>query len=531
MTATVRPDPISDEQLALRLSAALFALAAWPLLLVDVPPFQDLPNHLATVTVLLHPSRYPEFVFNGFLKTNGALFAWLYFVGRAVGLPLASRLFTALVLAVGALVLPRFVLEMTGSRGRMKSAMLFAWPFVHNWFVSMGMLDFALGVPLSLFALMLLERQRKEWSWARAAAIAGVAVLTWYAHVFALLVVHLLVGIHVLVQAFARRGKGWRERLSEVRLLVPLLPGTALALASLYGHLTEPGGAMQGYVKLSMQLPPWELLYNAWSEWQWGFTSLSITSLVATLGLAFFGWKNRRECPPFFGGCAFLAMGLAYLFVPYIATNWFHVNSRFIPYLWVAALLRVPEHLDRRAVRALVASAALYSLGMGIDYVRLDRDRAEFTAGMDAVPEGSHLLPLIFRRKLTSENTRSLLHAWGFYVMQKQTDAPLLFAHSRSFPVMYREPPPPRFNHIVLETFAPDMTSPDWMCGTLRRGGIVEDCGALYRQVWSDFWKEAVPRYDHVLLWDATPEAKANVPAAYRVSFEKGRLTVLERAP
>ncbi|HEY2509947.1 MAG TPA: hypothetical protein VGI39_03800, partial [Polyangiaceae bacterium] len=306
MTATVQPREIEGEQLALRVSALLFALAAWPLLLVDVPPFQDLPNHLATVTVLLHPSQYPEFVFNGFLKTNGALFAWLYFVGRAVGLPLASRLFTALVLAVGALVLPRFVLEMTGSRARMKSAMLFAWPFVHNWFVSMGMLDFALGVPLSLLALLLLERQRREWSWGRAAAIAGVAVATWYAHVFALLVVHLLVGIHALVQAFAGRGQPWKARLSEVRLLVPLFPGTVLALASLYGHFTEPGGAMQGFVKLSMSLPPWELLYNAWSEWQWGFTSLSITSLVATVGLAYFAWKNRRECPPFFGGCAFL---------------------------------------------------------------------------------------------------------------------------------------------------------------------------------------------------------------------------------
>ena len=40
-----------------------------PLLLVDVPPFQDLPNHLATATVIEHPDRYPEFVFNGFFKT------------------------------------------------------------------------------------------------------------------------------------------------------------------------------------------------------------------------------------------------------------------------------------------------------------------------------------------------------------------------------------------------------------------------------------------------------------------------------
>ena len=82
----------------------------------------------------------------------------------------------------------------------MATATFFAWPFVHNWFVSMGMLDFALGVPLSLYALLLLSRQQRAWSWPRAAGIAGVAVATWYAHVFALMVAHLLVGVHVLAE-------------------------------------------------------------------------------------------------------------------------------------------------------------------------------------------------------------------------------------------------------------------------------------------------------------------------------------------
>ena len=78
---------VTDRQLALILSALLFVLAAWPLSLVDVPPFQDLPNHLATVTVIRHLDRYPEFAFNGYFKTNSALFTWLLFVGRVVDPP------------------------------------------------------------------------------------------------------------------------------------------------------------------------------------------------------------------------------------------------------------------------------------------------------------------------------------------------------------------------------------------------------------------------------------------------------------
>jgi hypothetical protein len=84
---------LSDGQLASLISLALFAFSAWPLLLVEVPPLQDLPNHIASVTVLENPSKYPEFVSNGFFKTNTAVFAWLVFAGRALGINLAAKAF------------------------------------------------------------------------------------------------------------------------------------------------------------------------------------------------------------------------------------------------------------------------------------------------------------------------------------------------------------------------------------------------------------------------------------------------------
>jgi hypothetical protein len=162
--------------------------------------------------------------------------------------------------------------------------------------------------------------------------------------------------------------------------------------------------------------------------------------------------------------------------------------------------------------------------------VRLDRDRAHFTAGIPAVPEGANLLPLLFKRQVTSENTRSLEHAWGLYVIEKQTAAPLLFAHSRSFPVMYRTPPPARFNHLVLETFAPSMGSPEWTCNSWRAGGVaMNDCEGAWRLRWAEFWQDALPLYDHVLMWDAPVDAMKLVPSAYRVKFQQDRLTIFER--
>jgi hypothetical protein len=512
----------SDQHVALLVSAALFVVGAWPLALTEVPPYQDLPNHLAAVTVIQNLERYPEFVFNGFFKTNAALFAWLFVVGKLVGTQLAARLFALLVVAANAFVLPRFVLTLTGSRNRMLIASLFMWPMVHNWFVSMGMLDFALSVPLSLGLLLVIDRQRRAPSLLNAAIVTFLGAATWYAHVFPLLVVSLLVGIEAL------RAPSWKERIASLRvMLVPMLPVTALIAVSIILHLRDNVGPMSAFVHHHVMVAPWELAYNLWAEWFWGFTKLSITSIVPCLLLAYYGFANRRESPRFFSPVALVALGVLFCLVPYHVTNWYHVNSRLIPYIWVALLLRAPDRLPKGVIAALGISAVLYSAGMGTDFVRLERDRQKFTAGVSSVPEGAKLLPLVFEHKGVSENTRSLLHAWGFYVTERNTSAPLLFAYSRSFPVMYSVPPPIRFNDLVLENFAATMVTSANFCQSSRV--VTSDCRAEYRERWADFWHDATPLYDHLLLWQPSEEALALVPPEYSIAFRQDGLVIMQR--
>lgn len=516
---------LTDTQLALLVSAALFVLCAWPLALSEVPPYQDLPNHLAAVVVMENPSRYPEFAFNGFFKTNAALFAWLYVFGKITTLETGARLFSLLVLGANAYVLPRFVLTLGGSRKRMLVASLFMWPMVHNWFVSTGMLDFALAIPLSLGMLIAVDRQRRAPTLGNGLAIAVLGALTWYAHVFPLLAVHLL----LLIEAVVR----WKhaDRLTTRAVLLPLAPVTTLVVASLYGQLTDKVGPMSGGVDYQTMLPVWDLAYNMWAEWFYGFSKLSLTSIVPCVALAWIGIARRKDSAPFFSPYAFLALGLLYGFSPYIVTNWFHVNSRLIPFIWIGLLLRVPERLPRALSALLGVSAALYSAGMGADFVRLERDRREFIAGIPAVPDGARLLPLLFNHKATSDNTRNVLHLWGYYVIAKHTAAPLLFAHSHSFPVIYTAPPPPRFNHLVLESFAYNARDPGAVCKRLFEGNVVvNDCDAAFRSLWGGFWDEATPRYDTLLIWDGTPSGRSVIPPAYTPVFEQGRLAIYQRA-
>src|SRR3954454_18036254 len=98
---------LSDRALWLAIGAALFVLSAWPLVLVELPPFQDLPNHIASAYIARHPEIYPDYVFNGLWKANSALELWLHPFADD-HLVSAARAFVALAIAANAFGLPWF---------------------------------------------------------------------------------------------------------------------------------------------------------------------------------------------------------------------------------------------------------------------------------------------------------------------------------------------------------------------------------------------------------------------------------------
>ncbi len=126
----------------------------------------------------------------------------------------------------------------------------------------------------------------------------------------------------------------------------------------------------------------------------------------------------------------------------------------------------------------LVVCALSISVGLGVDYVRLDRDMKELASGISFVPENADLAPVIFEPKGSSENTWALVNAWGLYVVAKHTSAPLLFAHSPSFAVGYR---PGSVVPHDDSSFAQERHSPEvWQsfAGSLAARGWVLEWGA-----------------------------------------------------
>ncbi len=472
-------------------TAALFALGAWPLAVCRVPPLEDLPAHLATAVVIRHPDAYPNFVFHGFWKTNSSLFLFLHAFPDGA-LLFAGKLAVALVVLAHAWVLPRLALEL-GGRERVLGATLLAAPLVHNWFVAMGMLDYALGSALGLACVLLVVRQLRDPRGARAAALGALGLLVWYTHVFALAIVALLGAIEL---ARTRRAK-------IVRAMAPLAPALALAAWSAAVELLRPHGATARGV---VYRPPWETAYELWAKYAWSFSKLELASLVVFGALAVGLVRGRRADAPLLSFAAAMALLALAFAVPSEAADWFAVNSRFLPFLYAAALVRAPI-VSRAGGAAFGACALACSLGLGLDYVRLDRELGELASGTGIVPEGADLFPVVFDAKGASENTWALVNGWGLYVVADRTSAPLLFAHSPSFPIGWRTPP------------ASDAASDPSFAQ--RPHAAAE---------W-DRYREALASRGWVLEWGTPPEAMRAPPAGHALAFENGRLRLFRPAP
>ena len=144
------------------------------------------------------------------------------------------------------------------------------------------------------------------------------------------------------------------------------------------------------------------------------------------------------------------------------------------------------------------------------------------------MPARATLLPLLFQHRRTSEFTASLTHTWGYYVLAKQTSAPLVFAVERSYALTYRTFPPPAVIPPALDRFAEVHATPALECAE-RRGRSDADCGEAWRLSWAQFWRVAEPRFTHVLTWAMPPEARAIIPPSYRPIFTAGDLTIYAR--
>ncbi len=423
--------------MSFRAACALALLLAAPLLLVDVPPLLDYPNHLARLFLLAQgaddPVMAPMFAVHWAIIPNLAIDLIGPPLLRVLPVHLAGRLVAALALllpVLGVLAYSRAVF------GRVQPWAGCAGLVAFNAGFLLGFLNFTLGLGAALLAAAgwIAFRDR------RPAATVTLAMLAmgglFFCHLMAVLFALVLIGAHELVQA-------WQDR-AFLRRLRALLPLVAVP-AALY-RASALGGRAAGIE----YLPPGAKL----AQLMWPFTTYSLPlDLLAAGAVLLVLVLTRPRLPPA-TGIALAALGALYLVAPYAFKGTQSLDTRFTLMLALLAFAGLAPRLKRPAMAALaalvVARVGLVALAWHGHAAAL----AELRAALAPLQPGDRVLvasvapgeaPEWWAREAPlarrlSNGIRTDTHLPALALIERRAFWPLLFDEPSQQPVLWTPP-------------------------------------------------------------------------------------------
>ncbi|MFO0667092.1 MAG: hypothetical protein U0174_24280 [Polyangiaceae bacterium] len=516
---------LSDRTLVFVCGAILFVLAVWSQALVKFPPYQDLPDHLATVVVLQNPSLYPDFIPTGFVHTNSLLAATIFFGSKVFGLLGTARIFIVLTLAVTSWMLPACVLSFSDRR-RMLISLPFMAPMIHNWWVAMGMLNFALGFPLSLALLMLQRKQLREFQMRRAVGVAICSTILWLTHSIPVT----LAGALCAMEALRSRHAPHRFRMI-LRLLIPFTPTFVLVVYTSVTHAAGVHTPQAGSLELTWSIfrDSASVVYELWSCWFMQMSTWTSPTIVTALILGLLAIRYWRSDAPFFGSWTFPALAGIYFALPGHLPAFAYVAHRVVPYFWMAALLRLPRRLPLAVQLATCAIALATSVGTAVELVRGEADIEKFSSAAPYVADKARMFTLNFRIRVSSTNTEALSHASGMYVVAKRVTAQNVWADAVTMPI-YRPTKPDYLDDPAAIRKLTDWSStPADYCKLGKKMGLpTEQCRADWVKLWERIWEKVNVDRDYVLLWYPADELRQILPKQWTVAYENGPILLMK---
>ncbi|MCA9574401.1 MAG: hypothetical protein H6726_02555 [Sandaracinaceae bacterium] len=473
------------------LLALLAAACAAPLFLVEHPPIQDLPQHLAAMRVLADYDapglRFAEFFEVHLLRTQYLAY---YGVVRVLSVALPVELANRLVLAAAIVSTPYAMRALLRALGRDERLCLLTLPLTWNAHLILGFLNFVSAIPLALLGLSLAVRLRLSFSPRVAAALAVVSTFTFYTHVvpFAFL---------GLGAALVLVGDGARQTLRRWLALVPA------ALAALLWMQVSPAG--QATVQASTLAgpasegpsPQFAAPGAALREAPMWLTDVlhgdtDIQLLVAYLVLLVL-WlaagaggdtldtspdgRRRTRMLRLLGLLSPLA-ALLYFVAP-VSYDWIWPISARFPLLALVFLLPLLPRARGAAGVGLVIAAGLLTLrsasAVGDAFEAFETEEVgALDEAVAAIPEGSRTAGLIWDRGSRHVGFSPFIHSVAWVQARRGGAVMFTFDDFPQSPVIFREdnrPPrvPPRWE------WTPERVNPDTDLGfydhVLTRGG------------------------------------------------------------
>lgn len=428
-------------------AAALAATLAIPFLMVDVPPVQDYPNHLARYFVLAHPddpllsqiyAPHWQILPNLAMDVLGAALLKLTPIHVGGRLLLALSLFAPMV---GAIVYSRVAF------GRFLYWPLASGVMAYNGIFFLGFMNFllALGVALVGAACWMALRRASRPALAALAGAFAASVI-FFCHIFGVILFAVLLGSFELARLIAlyRTGALRFRSFVDVALLalVVLAPLVLLYLACPLSQSAQTLGEWGGIHKLAAFLTPFAT-YNKF-----------LTLLTTIVVLVFFvlNWRSLRVAPGI--PLALMALLMIYAAMPIAINKGSFIDARFGVMMALLLFAGTAPGMERRpAVIAATIFAALIGIRSAyISSVWLGhrQDLADVRTAIAAVPAGARVMSARGHLGYVTDVPRSSRALPGFYrldghlpallLIERRAFWPLLFADQTQQPVIVRPP-------------------------------------------------------------------------------------------
>ena len=434
---------------SLLITGAVLLLA--PLLVVEVPPLLDYPNHLAKMWVLAFGAGDPVVarVYSTHWSIIGNLGVELAMPPLLPFIPLywAGKIFLALALLLpwlGAVALNRATLP-----GRS------AWPLAgclvaYNSLYLLGFMNFLIGLGLGMLgaAGWIAWRDRRP-ALVVALAVPGAAAL-FFVHLFGLALFGLLVGAHE-----AARLAGWPLRWpgfgAVARRAAPLVAVFAVP-AALYlaSGIADAGGPAQ-YLSLRIKLGELAGPFLNYYQTPDRLVALAVVGFAA----ACVAWRRASVSPP----VAIVAVALLLLwpFVPHVYKTVGYISARLPIMLGFLLFAGFAPRLPRRLGLALGSVAALVFVarmavvtqvwrGHEADLTQLRQTIAPIEPGKWVLAVDAPMAEVIplwlagHRSWMTSGYQKTYYHLAALVLPERRAFWPRLFAGVGKQPVVVNPP-------------------------------------------------------------------------------------------
>jgi len=430
------------------LYVALAILATAPAWIVEHPPLQDLPFHVATLR-LIHDHGNPAYGFADVYRLNLLHTEYLlyYVIGDALSFVLGVKAASVAMMCLYLGATPLAMLALLRALGRDERLTLFVMPLVVNVMFCFGLLPFVFGFPMMLAGLAAAVRHFERPTRRSAITLGGLGVLTFYAHVLPFA----LFGVGCIALFPWKRPDRWLKSAAPLAVSLAFVAWWVLGSKAGGGALEalkhqKPFATLDGAIA---QFPRWTT--NVFSDQSDEFWMVALGLLaLAALGLSM---GDRDAADPVARGWFLLPVACVAGYVTFgnmLGDVWMFGQRFAVPALLTSVpMLRMP-----RGGRGLVVTAAALGVAMGSTlnvcrhFIAFEREElGDFDGAMEAMAPRKHVAGLIFDKSsaVMSDLYAPYLHFVSYYQAEKGGVVQFAYTGFPHWPVQY-EPgkfPPP----------------------------------------------------------------------------------------